>query len=106
MKLGPRLQQRSNAKPRLLKIKFEKERARGHMLRNSKTFRTLSREEYPVESNIYITPDLTPKQREENRKLRLALFRKKKETRNEKWMIKNGKIVERTHPANRPATSH
>ena len=85
-------------KPRLLKVKLIYEEQKGQLLRGSKRFRSLDTAEYPIESYLYITPDHTLKQREENKKLREELERKRNETGSRDWIIKNGKIVRRQPP--------
>ena len=75
-------------KSRLLKITVTSESEKATILRNTLKLR---KQENPDNiKNIYITPDLTPKEQEANKKLRLELNRN-----GNQYMIKNGKIVQR-----------
>jgi len=85
-----RLGQR-NTKPRLLKISANSETEKALVLRNAAK---LKNENHPKEvQQMFITPDLTPKEQQANKKLREELKELNKEGRI--YYIKNGKIVQR-----------
>ena len=76
-------------KPRLLKITIDTPQTKAAILCKRTTLRD---EKNPEDvRNIYITPDLTLKERDANKKLRLELTKKNKSGR--EYMIRNGKIV-------------
>lgn len=74
--------------------------------------RKTSRDEYPVESNIYITPNYAPKQKEENKKTAHGLGQKERRNwqrqlyNNKKNKKKNGWIVESSCLSNRRVRNH
>lgn len=76
-------------KPRLLNITIDTPQTKAAILRKRTTLRD---EKNPEDMrNIYITPDLTLKERDTNKTLRLELAKKNKSGR--EYMISNGKIV-------------
>ena len=77
--------------PRLLKIMIPTEHDKAFILRNSFKLRS---DDNPEEiKKIFITPDLTPKEQKENKKLRAELKEKNKD--GNFFRIKNGKITRR-----------
>ena len=72
-------------KPRLLKITISTESEKAAILRNCTKLRNYTNP--PDTRKIYITPDLTPKEQELNKKLRLELKELNKESN--KYQIKN-----------------
>ena len=79
------------AKPRLLKITLDSERSKALILKNCTKLRSSDIPEYL--KSVYITPDLTPNERENNKALRSKLNELNKDGRI--YRIKNGKIVRR-----------
>ena len=78
-------------KPRLLKIVLPSEHDKASVLRNSSKLR---KNENPDEiKKIFVTPDLTPKELEKNKKLRAEL--KEKNKNGNFFRIKNGTIIRR-----------
>ena len=85
-----RLGQRGE-KPRLLKITVVSEVEKAKILRNSTK---LHASHNPLHiQKVFITPDLTPKEQEANKKLRAEL--KERNKNGNHYQIKNGKIVQR-----------
>lgn len=78
-------------KPRLLRITVGSDEEKAEILRNCTKIRTISEPEYL--SRVFITPDLTKKEREENKALRNKL--KEMNNGQNKYQIKNGRIVPR-----------
>lgn len=79
------------AKPRLLKISVSSKREKGMILKNCVKLRNKS---HPADiQRIYITPDLTPKEQQENKALRSQLLELNKSGKH--YKIKNGKVVRR-----------
>ena len=78
-------------KVRLLKITVESEKEKASILRNA--FKLRNRELPEHLGKIFITPDMTPKEREENKLLRAKLAEANKSGNN--YKIKNGQIVRR-----------
>ncbi len=74
-------------KPRLMKATLNNVNTKKQVLSKAKTLRTCRDEEMSL---IYITRDMTPKEREESRKLRDEL---KRRLDGEHVMIRGGKIV-------------
>lgn len=85
-----RLGKREN-KPRLLKVTVDSVQSRATVLRNCTKLRSKDNPENLAK--IFITPDMTQKQREANKALRAELAELNKDGR--KYKIKNGKIVRR-----------
>ncbi|XP_065904034.1 uncharacterized protein [Dysidea avara] len=83
IKLGKR-----GDRPRLLRITVSTESEKANVLRN--TFK-LRREQET--KNIFISPDMTPREQELNKKLRLDV--KELNEDGNRYQIKNGKIVQR-----------
>ena len=78
--------------PRLLKIMIPTEHDKAYILRNS--FKLQSDDNPDDIKKIFISPDLTPKEQKENKKLRTELYKREKQG----WKffrIKNGKITRR-----------
>lgn len=78
-------------KMRLLKISVETEKEKASILRNAVKLRGDSLPQY--QKKIFITPDMTPKERDENKALRAKLSDLNKAGNN--YKIKSGKIVRR-----------
>ena len=78
-------------KIRLLKISVETEKEKASILRNAVKLRGDNLLEY--QRKIFITPDMTPKERDENKALRAKLSEMNKNGNN--YKIKNGKVVQR-----------
>lgn len=78
-------------KMRLLKITVETEKDKANILRNAIKLRSDSLPEY--RRKIFITPDMTPRERDENKALRAKLSELNKS--GNIYKIKNGKIVQR-----------
>lgn len=90
------------AKLRLLKISVDTPQNKAAILRRCTTLRS---DKNPEDiKRIYITPDLTPKEREANSKLRSELAELNKNGR--EYMIKSGKIVRRSDVHKASATSN
>ena len=79
-------------KARLLKITVETEKEKASILRNA--FKLRNKELPEHLRKIFITPDMTPKEREEHKVLRAKLFEANKSGNN--YKIKNGQIVRRS----------
>jgi len=86
-----RLGRKGGPKPRLLKITVESEDEKASILRNVKKLRLSSTPEHL--KCIFITPDLTQKEREVNKALHSELAEHNKSGR--QFIIKNGRIVQR-----------
>jgi len=78
----------NNRHDRPLLIVMQEKNKKYEVLTNASNLRYCQNEEH---RKIYITPDMTIKQREENRKLREEL--KRRRDNGENWYIKNGKLV-------------
>ena len=85
-----RLGKRNN-KPRLLKVSVDSEHSKAAILRNSTKLR--GKDVPQCLSKVFITPDMTIKEREKNKHLRAELAELNKDGK--KYKIKNGKIVQR-----------
>ena len=79
--------------PRLIRVTCSGESYKKDILRKAKQLRNL-----PAYNNVYINPDLTLRQRDENKRLRNEL--KTRKGQGENVMIRNGKIVERRNLEN------
>ena len=78
-------------RPRLTKVSVESEREKAVILRNCTKLRA---RDIPEEiQNVYITPDLTPREQQHNKALRAQLAEMNKDGK--KYWIKNGRIVQR-----------
>ena len=84
-----RLGKKDPGKTRLLKVDVSSEKMKKMVLRNSVKLRDESNPDYI--KKIFITPDLTPKEQEENKLLREKLFKMNKGGK--VFRIKNGQIV-------------
>ena len=85
-----RLGKRSN-KPRLLKITVGSDEKKAEILHNCTKIRSITEPKYL--NNVFITPNLTMKEREERKALRNQL--KEMNNGQNKYLIKNGRIVPR-----------
>lgn len=81
----------SQSRPRLTKVSVESEREKAMILRNCTKLRAKDNPEDI--RNVYITPDLTPREQQHNKALRAQLAEKNKDGK--KYWIKNGRIVQR-----------
>ena len=79
------------AKPNLLKITLDSERSKVLILKNCTKLRDTDSPEYL--KSVYITPDLTPKEKDTNKALRSKLNELNKDRKD--FRIRNGKIVRR-----------
>ena len=79
--------------PRLIRVTCGEKSVKRDILQRAKQLRNL-----PAYTNVYINPDLTIRQREENKRLRNEF--KARKSRGENVMIRNGKVVERSTPGN------
>ena len=79
-------------KPRLLKITVDSVASKTFILRNCTKLRNADQSSYL--RKVYISPDLTPTEREANKHLRSKLQELNKDGRH--YKIKNGQIVRRT----------
>ena len=93
-----RLGKQIEGKIRPLLVTLMDSYVRGHLLRNAKTLRNSSSHQ-----NVYISPDLTPKEREINKLLREQL-RRRKEAGESDLIIRRGKIVSKLTSTH--ATAH
>ena len=80
-------------KPRLLRIVFRDEDDAKDVLYKAKELRNM-----PVYANIFINPDLTPSQREANKKLREEV--KRRRTSGEDVIIRGNKVIPRRQVQN------
>jgi len=90
LRLGKKTEKNTD-KPRLMKVTVDTLESKAFILRNCTKLRSADQSSYY--SNIYITPDLTPTEREANRQLRAKLAVLNKDGK--LYKIKNGKIVPR-----------
>ena len=90
VKSAIRLGKVDNKKHRLLKVVLDVKKDKHDILSNASKLRNNDRF-----SKVYISPDLTAKEREEDKKLRAELEKIREESKieNKKWVIKNKKIV-------------
>ena len=93
----------NRVRPRLLKVTVDGERVKKQILTKAKQLKTTDFKEW---NNIYITPDLTFKERQQNRKLRSELNTRRENGENN-LIIRNGRIVigERSFRGTGPASS-
>lgn len=91
-----RLGKRNEGKNRPLLITLANNYARSRILRSAKNLRKSS-----TYQNVYISPDLSPKERETNKLLRQEL-RRRKESGEVNLIIKHGKIVSKQVNSNSP----
>ena len=91
MRLGKIIEGRS----RLLKVHLCNLQHKHLLLSNAKKLKGLS----GVNKKIYITPDLSLKERQDNKLLREELFRRKRNGESE-LIIPGGQIVSKTPPVN------
>ena len=82
-----RIGRSTNNKPRPLLVTLLDDSSRRYILQNAKSLRNNS-----TYNNVYISPDLTPKEREINRQLHTELKRRK-QAGETNLMIKRGKII-------------
>ena len=90
LRLGKKADKNTD-KPRLMKVMVDTLDSKTFILRNCTKLR--SADQSSRYSRIYITPDLTPSEREINRQLRAKLADLNKDSK--QYRIKNGKIVPR-----------
>ena len=88
LRLGKKTDKNAD-KPRLMKVTVDTLESKAFILRNCTKLRSADQSSYY--SNIYITPDLTPTEREANRQLRAKLDVLNKNGK--QYKIKNGRIV-------------
>ena len=86
-----RLGKKINDKSRLLRITLPNESVKKQIMRSVSKLRVDSNPDWM--KRIFITPDLTPKEQEENRKLRKKLS--ELNSSGKAYRIKNGQIVRR-----------
>ena len=86
-----RLGKKGGPKPRLLKVTVESDEEKAAILRNLKKLRAPSTPEQL--KRMFITPDLTPREREANKVLRSELAQRNQS--GNQYKIKNGRIVQR-----------
>lgn len=91
-KRGNKKGENGEDKVRLLKVTVETEKEKGNILRNAVKLRNDRLPDY--QRKIFITPDLTLKEREENKALRAKLSELNKSENI--YKIKNGRIVRRS----------
>ena len=82
---------KKGVKPRLLKVSLSSDAEKAAILKNSTKLR--NQDASPAYKGIFITPDLTPKEQEHNKQLRVEL--KERNRGGREFQIKNGKIVRR-----------
>ena len=82
-----RIGRSTNGRPRPLLVTLLDDSSRRYILQNAKSLRNNS-----TYNNVYISPDLTPKEREINRQLHTELKRRK-QAGETNLMIKRGKII-------------
>ena len=80
--------QEGRAKPRLLRVTLGSTSTRKQALQKAKSLKTSQSEGW---NKVYITPDLTYSERQENRKLRAELAARREKDSN--LVIRNGRIV-------------
>ena len=86
VRLGKKL---DSEKPRLLKVTLDSIETKRQVLAKAKTLRNSSRSDL---KKVYVSPDLTPKERDANKKLRDEL--RSRREKGEEVVIRNGKIVD------------
>ena len=91
LRIGKKRQSESGSKPRLLKITVASEYEKALLLHNCTKLRDKNNPEDI--RKIYVTPDLTPREQQQNKALRSQLAEMNKDGK--KYWIKNGKIVQR-----------
>ena len=79
-----------DAKPRLLKITVDSVGSKAFILRNCTKLQKADPSSYYT--NVYITPDLIPTEREANKQIKSKL--KELNKNGNKYMIKNDRIVQ------------
>ena len=84
----------SKGRPRLLRVRVDDFNVKKQVLAKAKE---LKDERNSIWKKVYITPDLTFKEREENRKLRTEL-NARRENGEKDLMIRNGRIVKGNRP--------
>ena len=86
VRLGKKL---DSEKPRLLKVTLDSIETKRQVLAKAKTLRNSSHSDL---KKVYVSPDLTPKERDANKKLRDEL--RSRREKGEEVVIRNGKIVD------------
>ena len=91
IRIGKKQDSENGSSPRLVKVTVASEQEKALLLRNCTK---LCDKNNPEEvKNIYVTPDLTPKEQKESKALRSKLAEMNRDGK--KFWIKNGKIVQR-----------
>ena len=91
VRIGKKQESGGVSRPRLVKVTVASEHEKALLLRNCTK---LCDKNNPEEvRKIYVTPDLTPKEQQQNKALRSQLAEMNKEGK--KFWIKNGKIVQK-----------
>lgn len=93
LRIGKRRDAGPDVKPRLLKLTFGSEQDKASLLCNCTKLRNKSNPENV--RKVYVTPDLTPQEQQQNKVLRNQLAEMNK-GKNKYW-IKNSKIVQRVN---------
>ena len=89
--IGKKQEAGGSSKPRLVKVTVASEHEKALLLRNCTRLHDKSNPEEV--RRIYVTPDLTPKEQQQNKALRSQLAKMNEGGR--KYWIKNGRIVQR-----------
>jgi len=91
LRIGKKRDAGPGVRPRLLKVTLNSEHDKALLLRNCKKLRN---QENPENiRSIYVTPDLTPREQQKGKALRVQLAEMNKGEK--KYWIKNGRIVQR-----------
>ena len=93
LRIGKKGESGPNVKPRLLKVALATEHDKGLLLRNCTKLRSKNNPDNV--RNVYVTPDLTPREQQQSKALRVKLTEMNKGAK--KYWIKNGKIVQRVN---------
>ena len=93
LRIGKKREPGSNVKPRLLKLTLASEHEKALLLCNCTKLRNKNNPENI--RNVYVTPDLTPREQQQNKALRVKLAEMNNGAK--KYWIKNGKIVQRVN---------
>ena len=98
---GQNQDQNTGRRPRLLRVKFASKENRRETLVNAIKLR---QSETPhVKDNVFIRPDLTKTQRDEQKNLRTLLRRKRRENPEKTYKIHRNEVIETTPPTGPPA---
>ena len=88
-----RLGKKLDGRPRLMKVQLSNLNQKRRMLSNAKKLRANS----STFQKVYVTPDLSLNERQENKRLRDELLQRKKDGEKD-LMIRRGKIVRKVDP--------